>query len=280
VAKGKNRIVEYIYILSGSVITALALNWFLVPNNIAAGGLSGFATVIHHVSGAPVGLVMLIFNIPLFFAGVKRFGGTFGAKTILGAVSLSIFIDVIAIYAHPLTGDRLLASVYGGLLSGVGLGITFRNGGTTGGSDIGARLLSDHFSLSTGQGLMIIDFVIIGVAGLTFGAEMALYALMTLFVTGKVLDFIQEGLGVGKAAFIISENAHVIAGKILTDMDRGATIFDAKGAYTGETKDVVLSVVSRAEISTLKELVKGVDPMAFVIIADVHEVLGEGFRSE
>ncbi len=273
----KKFVIEYIYILLGTIIIAFAFDLFLVPNQIAAGGVSGLATVLYHLFGVPVGIIMLLLNLPLFLAGVRNFGGTFGVRTIFGAVSLSIITDLLAIYVSPLTTDRLLASVYGGILCGIGTGIIFRNKGTTGGSDIGARLLSRYTRLTAGQALMVIDFFVIAIAGIIFGVEMSLYAFFTLYITGKVLDFIQEGASVGKAAFIISKKSDYIAETILSQMDRGATVFSAYGAYTGQKRDVVLSVVSRAEIARLKEIVHSIDENAFVIITDVHEVLGEGF---
>lgn len=271
--------VDYLWILAGTFITAIALDVFLVPNKIAAGGVSGLATVTYYLFGWPVGATMLAINIPLLIAGIRSHGGSFGVRSLFGGVALSAFVDLLEPHVGPLTRDALLAAVYGGALSGVGLGLAFRHGGSTGGTDLAARLLDKMLPISTGQALFIIDFMVITLAGIVFDAELALYALITLFVTGKVVDVIQEGAGYARAAFIISTKTEEISQAVLKRMERGATIITARGAYTGLPRDVLLCSVARFEITTLKNIVKEIDPKAFVIIAEVHEVLGEGFKT-
>ncbi|MBE3577048.1 MAG: YitT family protein [Limnochordales bacterium] len=268
---------DYAGILLGSLLTAAGLNWFLVPARIAAGGVSGLATVIHHLVGGPVGLLMLMFNVPLFLAGLRWLGAHFGLKTLWGTVTLSVLTDLLAPYLHPLTHDPLLAALYGGALTGVGVGITFRFGGSTGGTDIGAALIGRYTPLTTGQALMGIDGAVIMVAGLAFGPELALYALLAVFVASRAIDLVQEGLGYAKVAYIISDVPDEIANGILYEMQRGVTALHGAGKFTGQERDVLFVIVSRSEVTTLKELVHRHDPRAFVVIHDAREVLGEGF---
>ena len=271
-------LMNYGGITAGSGITALGLVLFLIPGKIAAGGVSGLATVIYHLFHLPAGLTMLALNIPLFIAGLQQLGLVFSFKTIYGTVSLSIFVDLLARFLVPPTQDPLLAAIYGGLLTGLGLGIVFRSGGTTGGTDLAARIIHRYLKLSVGQALMAVDAVVIMLAGLVFNLELALYALLALFLTTKVLDFVQEGFGHAKAALIISEKNQEIGRAILSEMNRGATALEGRGLYTGTAKELLLCVVSRAEITKLKGLVVEVDPEAFVVLSDVREVLGEGFQ--
>lgn len=273
------KLYSYIGVVFGTVIVALALNWFMIPNGLAAGGISGISIILHHLFELPVGLSMLVMNVPLFLAGFKTFGREFVIKTIVGSVILSIVVDALAPYMGLLTGDLMLAAVFGGALSGLGLGITFKFGGSTGGTDIAASILSKYTPVTTGQSLLIMDFVIITCAGLVFGPETALYALLTLFVSSKTVDIVQEGMGYAKAACIISDHADRIANAILVEMERGVTYLSGKGAYSGKERQVLLCVVSRMEIAELKRLVHAHDPKAFVIIGDIREVLGEGFKS-
>lgn len=274
----KKTILEYIGVGIGSLITALGLVAFLIPHKIAAGGVSGLATVIHYVFGFPVGLTMLFFNIPLFLIGMKELGITVGVKSLFGTVILSLFIDGLSPFIGVWTTNPLLATLYGGVLSGLGLGIVFRSKGTTGGTDLAAALIHKYLKSSLGMSLLAIDGLVIILAGFAFSVEAALYALITVFVTGKLIDVVQEGLEYAKAAYIISEKYQDIADIILSELNRGVTSLSGKGIYTGEEKEVLLCVVSRREVSELKELVYKVDPRAFVIVSDVHEVLGEGFK--
>ncbi|MGE5481595.1 MAG: YitT family protein [Bacteroidota bacterium] len=268
---------DYAGILVGSLLTAAGLDWFLVPTRIAAGGVSGLATVIHHLVGGPVGLLMLTFNVPLFLAGLRWLGPHFGLKTLWGTITLSVLTDLLAPYLRPLTQDPLLAALYGGALTGVGIGMTFRFGGSTGGTDIGAALIGRYTPLTMGQALMGIDGAVIIVAGLAFGPELALYALVAVFVASRAIDLVQEGLGYAKVAYIVSNVPDEIASGILYEMQRGVTALHGAGKFTGQERDVLFVIVSRSEVTTLKEIVHKHDPRAFVVIHDAREVLGEGF---
>ncbi|WP_338827417.1 YitT family protein [Neomoorella thermoacetica] len=268
---------DYLGITVGTLVTALGLVLFLVPNRIAAGGVSGLATVLHYVFGWPVGLTMLVLNIPLFLAGLKVLGLEFGLKTLYGTIILSVFTDTLALWLHAPTSNTLLASLYGGLLSGVGMGIVFRSGGSTGGTDLAALLFRHYLHISAGMGLLMVDALVISLAGLVFNVELALYALVALFLTSRAIDAIQEGGGYARAALIISDKAEEIARRVLVELDRGVTGLAGRGYYTRQEREVLLVVVQRAEVSRLKDLVASIDPEAFVIVSNVHEVLGEGF---
>lgn len=277
-ARWKREVVNYLGVLVGAAMVALALDLFLVPNRIAAGGASGLATVVHYVAGWSVGTVMLIVNIPLFLLSIRIIGFSFGVKTLVGTVGTAVFVDLLAPYVPVLTTDPALATIYGGVLAGVGIGITFRFGGSTGGTDMAARLISRYTTISVGRSLLIVDGTVIALAGIVFSPELAMYALLSVFLTSKTIDVIQEGPSYAKAAFIISERSNEIGTRILTELDRGATSLDGKGLYSGEDRDVLFVIVARHEIEQLRHLVGVIDPDAFVVIADVANVLGEGFR--
>ncbi len=266
-------------IILGAVITAVALNMFLIPNKVAAGGVSGLATVLHHLVGSPVGLTMIAFDIPLLLLSMRVIGARFGVNTIFGAATLSLSIDLLAPYIPVVTGDLLLASLYGGVMAGIGLGIVFRFDGSTAGTDLAAAMLNKLFGFSIGQALLGIDFFVIAAAGLAFqSAELSLYALISLFTMTQIIDLVQEGPTSAKTFFIMSSQATVMAKDIFDKLDRGVTFLQARGGYTGQPKEIIFCVVSKREITKLKEIVYANDKHAFVIVADAHEVLGEGFK--
>lgn len=268
---------EYAGILLGAAVTAVALDWFLVPNRIAAGGVSGLATITYHLFGWPVGVTMLALNVPLFLAGLWVIGLRFGVKTLVGTVATSAFVDAFAPFLEPITSDPLLASIYGGFIAGLGLGITFRFGGSTGGTDMAARLIERFSPLSVGSALLAVDGAVILASAVAFDPEVALYALISVFLTTQTIDLVQEGRPYAKAAFIISEKSDAIGEAILSELDRGATALSGRGLYTGTQRQVLFVIVGRHEIQALRSLVREIDPKAFVAIADVSDVLGEGF---
>ena len=265
-------------IFLGCVLAAAAYPLFLVPNNIAPGGVTGVATILNYLFGLPVGVTSMVMNLPLFFFGYKRMGRMFVIRSLFATVLFSALIDLIAL--PPLTNDVLLASVYGGILLGVGLGLIIRGGATTGGSDMLARVVHRRFPfISVGLFLFLIDFCVIVAAGFTMSAEAALYALINIFIGARVLDLVFAGFGTSKACFIISDCSARIAKRITAEMNRGATLFAARGAYSDQPKDVILCVMSGREILTVKQIVRQEDARAFVVITDTHETLGEGFSS-
>lgn len=273
----KRTIIDYLGITLGSFLIALALTAFLVPNRIAAGGVSGLATVIYYITSFPIGLTMLIINVPLFIAGLKIMGMSFGMRTVYGIISLSVFTDLMQPHMTALTDDLLLASIYGGVVGGIGLGIVFRSRGSTGGTDMVASLLNYFTGITVGEGLLIADGIVVTLAGIFFNLEVALYAAVTIFINSQTIDIIQEGLNFKKGVLIISDKSAAINQMVVNDLNRGVTEFEAKGGYTGSRKEVLLCVISRSEVSELKKAVAEIDKDAFVIISNVHEVLGEGF---
>lgn len=276
---------DYALMTVGIVITAWGLNAFLIPNRLAAGGVSGLSTVLYYLFSdrfgviVPIGLQMLVMNGVLLAIGISRKGWRYGAKTVYGMVAMSLAVDLLAPFTpHLAAGDRLLAVLYGGVVTGLGMGLVFKARGNTGGTDIVAQLLVDKVNLGIGQLMLAADGVVTLVAALVLGPDLALYGAVAVFVMGATIDVIQEGLSVEKAAFIICDEPGRVADAVLHQLGRGATGLVARGLYSAEPREMVFTVVSRREIDSLKALVLAVDPNAFLIIADVREVLGEGFK--
>ena len=281
----KKTIFDYSILTIGSLLVAIGLVVFLVPNQIAAGGVSGLATVLYYLFNLPVGRMILALNIPLFILGVKALGTSFGIRTIYGILILSFFTDFLSIYlpelgAETITSDPLLAALYGGLTVGIGLGLVFKSEGTTGGTDLVALVISKYTVISSGKALLIVDFCVILLAGIVFDAELALYALISLAITSRTIDLVQQGFNIAKGSFIISERSEEIRRAVIEEMDRGITLLKGQGGFSGDKKDILLCVISRSEITELKRVVSQVDQDAFVIITEVNEVLGEGFKED
>ncbi len=273
----KRRIIlDYLQITTGTVVTAVGINGFYVPNRISDGGVSGLGIILFYLVHIPVWATLLVINLPLLWLSHKLWGGRVGSRTVYGTVMLSVAVALLTI--HPLTHNTLLASVYGGLLSGVGLGLVFRSRGTTGGTDVAARFLSHLLPVSMGQGMMLIDFFIIAGFGFVFNPTIAMFSLIALFISSRAIDVVQEGVSYARAFTIVSQHADEIAQRVLANMDRGVTRIGGTGEYTGEQRTILYVVVTRSEVTTLKELVYEVDPEAFVVVGTVHEVVGEGFR--
>ncbi|MCT4585557.1 MAG: YitT family protein [Peptostreptococcaceae bacterium] len=276
-------VLEYIGITLGCLLLAIALNFFLVPNTIAPGGISGLAVLINKLSGFTTSKIILIINIPLFIAGILVLGKNFGAKTAYGTIALIFILDILSRYYSNLsvTNDNLLSALYGGLILGTGLGIVFRCGGSTGGTDLIGSILNKYFkSLSIPKLTMIFDFFIVVFSGIVNkNIETALYSAIALYIIVRVADFIIEGLGYAKAYFIISNATDEIGNKIINDLGRGVTALSGRGMYTDSKREVMLVVINRGQEVKLKEIVKDVDPKAFVMVAGIHEVLGEGFKT-
>lgn len=275
--KKRTIVLEYLLITVGVGIAVVGLNMFLVPGRIAAGGVSGIATILYHLWNIPLGLSIIVLNIPLLVFGLKFLGKNFAVRTVYALVLYSVAAELIPIPAESF--DPFIASIYGGMLVGIGIGLVIKMGGTTGGTDMAAKLLSERFkTVGLGTLLFGIDFVIIAAAGVIFDVEVAMYAVVSLFITTKVLDFMTVGLSVSKAFYIISEKSDEIADAIMEQMDRGVTSFNGKRRYSKKDTDILFCVLKwRTEGAKLKRLVKEIDKNAFVIVADVKEVLGEGF---
>ncbi len=277
--KIKNMGWSYFLVTVGSFLTAAGLVMFLIPNKIASGGVSGLATVIYYVFNLPVGGVILFINIPLFLLAVRVMGRHIGAKTLWAILVLSFSIEIMTPALKVLTHDPLLASLYGGAITGFGMGLVFRAGGTTGGTDLVAALLNHYLpNLSLGQGLFAVDAFVVALAGIVFNAELALYAVIAIFVSSRVIDLVQEGFNISKSAFIISNHPEDITEVILKRMERGVTVLKGYGGYSGKEKNILLVTISRSELTRLKRMIYEIDPRAFVILINAHEVLGEGFK--
>ncbi len=274
----KKLVRDYLVITAGAFVLAAALDAFLVPNKIAAGGVSGLATIIYYLTGFPVGWCFLLLNIPLFVLSYRELGAQVVVRSLYGAVATSLFVELLAGRIGVPTRDNLLAAFYGGILAGLGMGLVLRARGTTGGTDLVARLVHKYLPVTVGQALLGADFFVISLAGLVFNAELALYALLALLATSKVIDLVQEGVSYAKTAFIISRRPAEIAAAVFRELDRGVTAVPARGMYTGEEKTLLLVVVAKTEETRLKQVIYETDPEAFVFIANAHEVLGEGFR--
>lgn len=282
----------YLLILLGSAIAATGINLFLVPNRIAPGGVSGIATVLFYLSNGklPVGMTMLAFDIPLYLIGYRFIGRRFIVKTMYSSVALSLLIDFSKPFFNMISdkyfissqsGDLIVFTVFGGLLVGLGLGIVFKSGATTGGTDLGAKILHTLIPrVSLGNLLLCLDGAVIIFAAISFNSIIVgLYSIITIFIMSKVIDAIMEGVNFSKCVFIISEKSDIIADKILNDIDRGVTALKGTGMYTRKDKEVLFCVLDRSQIPRLKEIVQDIDEKAFVILTDAREVLGEGFQN-
>jgi uncharacterized membrane-anchored protein YitT (DUF2179 family) len=279
------RIRDFALMTVGILMTAWALDAFLIPNKIAAGGVAGLSTVIYYWAKAtfgiviPVGTQMLVMNAVLIFIAWRVRGRHYLAKTLYGAVGLSIMVDVIAPYTPHLAGeDLLLAALWGGAITGLGMGLVFKGGGNTGGTDIVAQLLSARVPFGVGQIMLVVDAFVTILAALQFGPNLALYGVVAIFVATATIDLVLEGVSVEKAVWIISDFADEIGSAINSDMGRGATRLEATGVYTGEKRGTLFVVLARNEIDDLKLLVATIDSTAMVIISNVHEAIGEGFK--
>lgn len=279
--KVKSIVFEYLGLAFGSIIISLGLVFFLIPNKIAPGGVSGLAIVFYHLFKLPVGMIMLIFNIPVFLIGLKVLGKQFGPRTIFSFVLVSISTDVCdKVLRLPSTTDNLLlSSIFGGIVLGLGLGIVFRFKGTTGGSDIVGQIINKYCNISVGIGILIVDFFVISFAGFAFrNINLAFYGFISLYFCIKIVDLILDGFDYAKCFYIITEKREEIIEAITRDMDRGGTEIKGVGFWTKKDRNILFTVVTRKEVATLRQIVKRIDPKAFVIIANVHEVVGEGFR--
>ncbi len=296
---------DIIAILFGSAIMALGIGVFLVDAHVVPGGASGLAMAFHYLSNGkiPVGILLWLFNIPLFLWGIKELGKQFGIRTFLGFTFTSFFIDFFRgefpkIPSKPLNKTLTITSLLdkdffflilcGSFLLGVGLGIVFKFKGTTGGSDIIAAIFSKKYGAKPGQVIMFVDFFVISFAGFVLSQKaiplhkpvlaLTLYAFFLLFLSSYIVDKVIYGFSYTKTAIIISDKSQEIGEAILTELNRGATALKGRGMYLNKEKEVILSVVTKKEIGQLKEIAKDIDPKSFIIINEVYEVLGEGFQ--
>lgn len=281
----KGIVIDYLMINIGLIIAAVGIRVFLVPGKIAAGGVSGIATILYYLFGTQVGLAMLFMNVPIFLIGLKVFGRVYGFKTLYGTIMLSVFIDAISfmwpnidfLIDYTKGGNMLLAPVFGGVITGAGIGLVMKFGGSTGGTDILAQVLNKFTHIPVGYGMMVVDFFVIIGAIKVFGVEAGLYAFLALYTTGVFINKVLDGVSYSKMVYIISDEYEKIRDIILYDISRGGTGISANGLYTNMEKRMIMTVLPNKEIHNLTEFIKQVDKKAFVIVTDVHEVIGEGF---
>lgn len=274
---------NYSLIIIGAFIMASGYVLFITPYKIVPGGVYGISIVLHYILGTPVGAMALVFDIPLTLIGIKVLGPRFGMKTVVGFLSTALFMDTITYFygTQPLVeGDALLSSIFGGLFIGLGLGLIFKSRATSGGTDIVAMMVSKYTKLPVGQLLIVIDSVIVLLGLFVFGDwKIPLYSLIVIFITGKVVDVILEGMNYDKVLFIVSDKHKEIRDKIVNDLNRGGTFFKGEGMFAGEEKSIAFAVVNRREMTILHDFINSIDPNAFVTVLNANEILGNGFRS-
>ncbi len=264
---------------------ALSYALFLIPLHIVPGGVSGISIIINYVSPKiPVGVLSILLDLPIFYMGVKKLGKNYGAKTILGMfltyLSIDFLYEIVGLKTIKVTDNILLGSIYGGVLLGIGLGLIFKGGASTGGTDTIGWIINKYTGWSVGIAILMVDsFVIFGGGIVYHSLEAPLIGFLNLFLSTKVIDFVLEGMDYAKMAIIISEKQEPIRDFILKDLDRSGTVFFGETLYKGSPAKTIMTVVSRREFQILQQEVRKIDPKAFVVISNVYEVLGEGFRT-
>ncbi len=273
---------DYLLIMIGAVVQALGLRLFLVPANLVSGGISGAAQLINHITnGWPIGLMVIIGNIPLFILGWRYLGGPrFTLRTILSIVVFSVATDLLG-FLLPTAGvteDLFLNTIFGGIILGVGLGIVYRGRGTSGGTDILGRILNRRLGISISLSYMLTDSLVVILAGFIFGWERALYGLVMIYVSGVAADTALQGSNIIRTALIVTARGRQVADAIMEELERGVTLLPAHGGYTGDDKSLVYCAITASETVRLKSLVHDVDPQAFMVLGHASEALGEGFK--
>ena len=276
--RGREELLNALLIAAGLLLATMGYRLYLIPNNVAPGGFTGIGQIVNHlVPALGVGLVNMILNVPLFLVSLRSMGLGFGVRSLLSSIILSLLLDYLPVPA--MTDDMLLSAIFGGVLCGAGFGLVLRGHATTGGSDMLASLVHRRIpALKVSVCLFAVDATVVIASGFVFDAAAAMYALIGVFVTNVVIDQVLEGPGLARSHIIITTHGDEIAGRILKELDRGVTAIDAKGMYSGEGRTMLLCVVSRLEAVRLRTVVFSVDPRAFVIVQNVHEALGEGFK--
>ena len=274
---------HYSLILIGSFILASGFVLFITPYKIVPGGVYGISIMLHYIFGTPVGFVALLFDIPLTIIGIKILGPRFGIKTVVSFVLTAVFVDGLTyLYGtEPLVkDDALLSSIFGGLFIGVGLGLIFKSRATSGGSDIVAMIISKYTKLPVGQLMIAVDSAIVLIGLLVFQDwKIPLYSLIVIFITGKVIDTILEGMNYDKVLLIVSDKTEEIRDKIINDLNRGGTLLKGEGLYNNYERQIVFTVVNRRETVMLQDYINTIDPNAFVTVLNANEILGNGFKS-
>lgn len=277
--KIKAYIIKYFWLFIGSIITAVGLEIFLVPNNIIDGGVVGISIMASSLTGQPLGVFLVLLNIPFLYLGYKQIGKTFAISTTFAIISLSVWTS----YFHPvaeITHDLFLAAIFGGIVTGLGVGMIIRSGGSLDGTEIVAIIMDKRSGFSVGEIVMFINLFILSSAGLVFGWDRAMYSLVAYFIIAKVIDVVIKGLDESNGVMIITENPDEIAAALMARLGRGVTILHGEGGYTGDPKKVLYCVVTRLEVDKLKAIVLEKDDSSFVTIHQVHDIIGGRFKKK
>jgi uncharacterized membrane-anchored protein YitT (DUF2179 family) len=271
---------DYGLLTLGAVVQATSMDLFLIPGKLASGGVSGLSMILNRYTGLPIGAMVLVMNAPLLLLGLRHLGGwRFSVRTIFTVVLYSLFVDVgLHLARRGPTANLMLDALYGGVIGGMGAGLTFLGQGTTGGTDILARILARLRGVPLSQSYLLTDGLVVILAGFAFGWEQALYALIALYVSGLAAEVVTEGVGVVRTAIVVSQKPREVADAILGELGRGVTGLHGEGMYTGESRTVLYCIISRSEVTRLKALIQEIDAHAFVVIGHASEALGEGFR--
>ncbi|NWN98212.1 MAG: YitT family protein [Bacillus sp. (in: Bacteria)] len=272
------KLLSYIYVLVGAGIVAVSFNVLLLPNEIASGGVSGISTILHGLFGWEPAYVQWSLNIPLFIAGVIFLGYQYGIKTLIGTIFVP-FVVFLTKELEPWTLNPMLAALFGGIGIGLGIGIVFRGTASTGGTDLAAQIISKYTGISLGKSVALIDGLIVISASIVFDIEKGLFALIGLYLTSKTIDLVQIGWSRSKMVLIITNEEEKVKRAILEQIDRGLTKLKAYGGYTDQERNTIMVVVDQSEFTGLKQVVRNIDPNAFVIVVDASEVLGQGFKT-
>ncbi|MCM3317556.1 YitT family protein [Rummeliibacillus stabekisii] len=268
-----------IMVIIGACITAIALSLFLVPNNILDGGIVGVSIIISHLTHLPLGVFIFLLNIPFIFLGYKQIGKTFALSTALGITTLSV-ATLLLEHVKPVTQDLLLSTVFGGIILGIGVGLVIRSGGSLDGTEVLAILFNKKLPFSVGEIIMFFNLIIFTVAGFVFTWEQAMYSGLAYFIAYKMIDITIQGLDESKAVYIISDEYDEIGQAIIDRLGRGVTYLNGEGAYTGDTKKVIFTVITRLEESKLTTIVSELDEHAFLAIGNIAEVRGGRFKKK
>ena len=273
------KVLRIMMVIIGALIFAVGLELFLVPNTVMDGGVVGISIIVSHLTGIPTGVFIFFINIPFIYIGYKQIGKTFALTSLLGITILSV-ATVVMHHIHPFTTDLLLATVFGGILLGVGVGLVIRYGGCLDGTEVMAILTNKKLPFSVGEIILIINLAIFVVAGFVFTWEQAMYSVIAYFIASKVIDIVVLGMEESKSVYIISDEIEEIGQAIMARLGRGVTYLHGEGAYTGNNKKVIFCVITRLEESKMKEIVRTIDTQAFLAIGNISEVKGGRFKKK
>ena len=261
------------------IVMAFNINYFFLGNKLGQGGVSGLSLILHYLTNIDISYIYLGLNIPLIVIAYIFIGKNFVFKTLFATIILTIFLKVFGSFRGPID-DILMASIFGGGINGIAIGIIFYAGGSSGGTDIIAKIINQHYGVAIGKVLLTIDFIILSMVAFIFGKVIFMYTLISLLVSSKMIDIIQEGIYSAKGVTIITNRGEELRKKIMEDTGRGITLINAKGAYTQKEIGMLYCVVGKYQLMKVKSIVKEIDPMAFMIVSQVHEVIGKGFLKQ